>query len=307
MVSTSLFRLVLTVNLALAVSGLVVPRVPQGTQFITGPCSSDADCASGCCTKNTGKCGARAVAEGPGGGGGCGFGSDAGAVGAAPQAAAPPATLPPNIGGPPFDPAGSANVGNGAGKQFIGGQCLSEKDCASGCCAGPSGICSGVGAQTQAGKTGCGFVAGGASAAPPAAAAPVAASPATTAAAAPAAQGTQFITGACSSDADCASGCCTKNTGKCGARAVAEGPGGGGGCGFGSGSASSSPAPAAAAPAPANNGGAPVPAPGTQFITGACTKDADCASGCCTKNTGKCGARAVAEGPGGGGGCGFGA
>ncbi|KAJ7652885.1 hypothetical protein B0H17DRAFT_957753, partial [Mycena rosella] len=54
--------------------------------------------------------------------------------------------------------AGVPNVGNGAGKQFIGGQCLSTADCASGCCAGPSGICSGVGAQTQAGKTGCGFV-----------------------------------------------------------------------------------------------------------------------------------------------------
>ncbi|KAF7362772.1 hypothetical protein MVEN_00626900 [Mycena venus] len=60
-------------------------------------------------------------------------------------------------GGPPFDPAGAGNVGNGAGKQFIGGQCLSGADCGSGCCAGPSGICSGPGAQTQAGKTGFGF------------------------------------------------------------------------------------------------------------------------------------------------------
>lgn len=58
---------------------------------------------------------------------------------------------------PPFDPAGVKNIGNGAGTQFIGGQCLSGADCASGCCANPCGICSGVGAQTQAGKTGCGF------------------------------------------------------------------------------------------------------------------------------------------------------
>lgn len=58
---------------------------------------------------------------------------------------------------PPFDPAGVKNIGNGAGGQFIGGQCLSAADCASGCCANPCGICSGVGAQTQAGKTGCGF------------------------------------------------------------------------------------------------------------------------------------------------------
>lgn len=61
-------------------------------------------------------------------------------------------------GGPAFDPAGAKNVGKGDGSQFIGGQCLSGADCQSTCCAGPSGICSGLGAQTQAGKTGCGFV-----------------------------------------------------------------------------------------------------------------------------------------------------
>jgi hypothetical protein len=61
-------------------------------------------------------------------------------------------------GGPPFDPAGAKNVGNGKGIQFIQGQCLSAADCASTCCAGPAGICSGLGAQFQAGKTGCGFV-----------------------------------------------------------------------------------------------------------------------------------------------------
>jgi hypothetical protein len=61
------------------------------------------------------------------------------------------------VGGPAFDPAGAKNVGNGRGIQFIGGQCRSSADCASGCCAGPCGICSGIGAQFQAGKTGCGF------------------------------------------------------------------------------------------------------------------------------------------------------
>jgi hypothetical protein len=61
------------------------------------------------------------------------------------------------VGGPKFDPAGAKNVGNGAGKQFIGGQCLDTADCASGCCAKPCGICSGPGAQLQAGKLGCGF------------------------------------------------------------------------------------------------------------------------------------------------------
>ncbi|KAI1133958.1 hypothetical protein F5Y05DRAFT_417739 [Hypoxylon sp. FL0543] len=61
------------------------------------------------------------------------------------------------------DPAGDKNVGNGAHTQFIGGQCCSNNDCASNCCAGLTGqaigLCSGVGAQRDAGKTGCGFVA----------------------------------------------------------------------------------------------------------------------------------------------------
>jgi hypothetical protein len=61
------------------------------------------------------------------------------------------------VGGPKFDPAGAKNVGNGHGQQFIGGQCLDTADCASGCCAKPCGICSGPGAQFQAGKQGCGF------------------------------------------------------------------------------------------------------------------------------------------------------
>src|SRR5689334_17404752 len=64
------------------------------------------------------------------------------------------------VGGPKFDPAGAKNVGNGVGRQFIGGQCLGAKDCASGCCALPCGICSGPGAQFQAGKQGCGFESG---------------------------------------------------------------------------------------------------------------------------------------------------
>jgi hypothetical protein len=44
-------------------------------------------------------------------------------------------------------------------------------------------------------------------------------------------------------------------------------------------------------------------AAGTQFITGACTKDTDCASKCCAFKSGKCAAPAVAKES---GGCGFG-
>lgn len=142
-----------------------VPHVGngKGEQFITGQCLSDADCGSGCCAFPTGIC------SGPGaafqqGKQGCGFttgaSAPADATSDAPPTTAAPTTAAPGafVGGPPFDPAGTKNVGNGKGQQFIGGQCLDASDCASGCCAGPSGICSGPGAQTQAGKTGCGFV-----------------------------------------------------------------------------------------------------------------------------------------------------
>ncbi|EJF56806.1 hypothetical protein DICSQDRAFT_93145, partial [Dichomitus squalens LYAD-421 SS1] len=136
----------------------------HGGQFIGGQCLSNADCGSGCCAGPSGIC------SGPGaqtqaGKTGCGFVAGGAPVASAPPAAAPVnngATAAPANGGPPFDPAGVKNVGNGHGGQFIGGQCLSNADCGSGCCAGPSGICSGPGAQTQNGKTGCGFVAGGA-------------------------------------------------------------------------------------------------------------------------------------------------
>ncbi|KAJ6471133.1 hypothetical protein C8R47DRAFT_1054585 [Mycena vitilis] len=221
-------------------------------------------------------------------------------------------------GGPKFDPAGTGNVGNGAGKQFIGGQCLSAADCGSGCCAGPSGICSGVGAQTQAGKTGCGF-GGGAAATSPAAAAPVAAAPAAAAPAAASAggpafdpagagnvgnaAGKQFIGGQCLSGADCGSGCCAGPSGIC------SGPGaqlqaGKTGCGFGGGAAAPAAAPAAAAPAAApavagtNAAGGPPFDPsgvknvgngkGVQFIGGQCLSAADCGSGCCAGPSGIC-------------------
>jgi len=102
-----------------------------------------------------------AAAAGSGGGNDGGAAATASAandaVAASATGAPAAASTTPANGGPAFDPAGVKNVGNGKGTQFIGGQCLSAADCASGCCAGPSGICSGVGAQTQAGKTGCGF------------------------------------------------------------------------------------------------------------------------------------------------------
>ncbi|KAL8931733.1 MAG: hypothetical protein Q9211_006768 [Gyalolechia sp. 1 TL-2023] len=168
-----------TVTLLFTASVLAVPPFDPagaknvgngaGVQFVGGQCTSNADCGSGCCANPTGIC------SGPGastqnGKTGCGFGGGAPAAAAAntnnQNAAAAPADGKNNAavngapanGGPAFDPSGTKNVGNGNAGQFIGGQCLSGADCASGCCAGPSGICSGPGAQTQNGKTGCGFV-----------------------------------------------------------------------------------------------------------------------------------------------------
>ncbi|KAF8205265.1 hypothetical protein K438DRAFT_1818858 [Mycena galopus ATCC 62051] len=145
----------------------------RGIQFIGGQCLSAADCASGCCAGPSGIC-SGVGAQTQAGKTGCGFVSSAAASGlsgpattsAAPDAPAATKTTASAAStststthaGPPFDPAGIPNVGNSRGIQFIGGQCLSAADCASGCCAGPAGICSGLGAQTQAGKTGCGFV-----------------------------------------------------------------------------------------------------------------------------------------------------
>jgi hypothetical protein len=62
--------------------------------------------------------------------------------------------------------AGAKNVGNGKALQFTTGGCTANADCAEGCCAGGAvdasgnavGICSGIGAEHQNGKTGCGFV-----------------------------------------------------------------------------------------------------------------------------------------------------
>ncbi|KAI1783300.1 hypothetical protein LXA43DRAFT_1047307 [Ganoderma leucocontextum] len=170
---TALFHLVLMVAAVPAPQTAGGPQFdPAGVknvgnghagQFIGGQCLSAADCASGCCAGPSGIC-SGVGAQTQAGKTGCGFSSSAAPAAPAPAPAAPPSTgasSAPANGGPAFDPAGVKNVGNGAAGQFIGGQCLSAADCASGCCAGPSGICSGVGAQTQAGKTGCGFVAPG--------------------------------------------------------------------------------------------------------------------------------------------------
>ncbi|KAK5656759.1 hypothetical protein OQA88_4307 [Cercophora sp. LCS_1] len=59
------------------------------------------------------------------------------------------------------NPAGARDVGNGQGRQFTTGGCVANADCQEGCCANNgqgTGICSGIGAEFQNGKQGCGFV-----------------------------------------------------------------------------------------------------------------------------------------------------
>ena len=56
----------------LVAAATYVPRAAPGTQFITGPCQSDADCASSCCGFKSGKCAGPVIGQERDGG--CGFG-----------------------------------------------------------------------------------------------------------------------------------------------------------------------------------------------------------------------------------------
>jgi hypothetical protein len=228
--------------------------VGQGTQFITGPCTSDADCASGCCGFNTGKCAGPVFAQEVDGG--CGFGNaqpnDNAALsllGSATTAAVAQTTIQStNAAATVQASTAITSASKSAGTQFITGPCTSDADCADGCCGFNTGKCAGpVVAQEIDG--GCGFgnaqpnsnaalsLLGSATTAAVAqttiqstnTAATVQASTTTTSASKGA--GTQFITGPCTSDADCADGCCGFNTGKCAGPVVAQEIDGG--CGFG--------------------------------------------------------------------------
>lgn len=163
------------------------------------------------------------------------------------------------------DPAGEKNIGNGAGAQFIGGQCQGAADCASGCCAtlpqgGQTiGVCSGLGAQTQAGKQGCGFESGGFGGG--------------------AGSGTGTDTQTGGNQVGGQDGKTTKKKG--GNNKNQNNNGGSGGSGGGG---TVQPTTLVQDPAGAANVGNGA---GAQFITGGCTSDADCASGCCALvNTG---------------------
>lgn len=263
---------------------------PPGTQFITGNCASDTDCASTCCDAKTGLCAAKLVAQEDGHG--CGFSSGA--------------TAPVASSVAPVAASVAASAPAAAGTQFITGTCTADADCASTCCDAVTGLCAAKLVAQEDGH-GCGFNSGAAAPVASSAAAPAAASVAVSSAAAsaPAAAGTQFITGTCSADSDCASTCCDAVTGLCAAKLVAEQNGHG--CGFDgtpkAASAAATGAASAAAPASTAGGQPSGKPPGTQFITGNCSSDADCNSTCCDAKTGLCAAQLVAQEN--GHGCGF--
>jgi len=183
-VSSSFIRFFVVLNLGLAIAATYIPLAPRGTQFVTGPCKSDSDCAEGCCAFNTGKCAGPVFAQGAASGdGGCGFGD------AQPNANA--ARKFGFKGNPPTPSKGSTK-----GKAGSKGSSKTKAKTKAGSKAGAKG-----GSKTS-----------GASAA----------------------KGTQFVTGPCKSDADCAEGCCAFKTGKCAGPVFAqEAASGDGGCGFG--------------------------------------------------------------------------
>ncbi|KAF1924341.1 uncharacterized protein M421DRAFT_280334 [Didymella exigua CBS 183.55] len=145
----------------MAVLMLSLEAAAQGTQFITGPCTSDADCASACCGFNSSKCAGPVVAQERDGG--CGFGNAqpnnnaalalTGGTPTGAQAEDAPMQTPPAAGQAP-------SSGNEAalpkGKQFITGACISDADCASACCGLKSGKCASP-AVAQERDGGCGF------------------------------------------------------------------------------------------------------------------------------------------------------
>ncbi|KAL5344666.1 hypothetical protein ACLOAV_010358 [Pseudogymnoascus australis] len=89
----------------------------QGTQFITGPCTSDADCASGCCGFNTGKCAGPVIALERDGG--CGFGGEQQQSQTSVAPEIPTETLVPSSTGAPATsleaPASSVNITTSVG------------------------------------------------------------------------------------------------------------------------------------------------------------------------------------------------
>jgi len=164
----------------------------RGTQFVTGPCTTDSDCQQGCCAFTTGKCAGPDVAQ-TNGDGGCGFGNaspncnvaaalglsgcvagavngnlaDPGVQAAAqftanldglkftPQTASTDNSAAPAAAVPP--PAAPVSAASQSSKLTVFEACTSDSDCQQGCCAFATGKCAGPDVAQTNGDGGCGF------------------------------------------------------------------------------------------------------------------------------------------------------
>jgi len=211
---------VLALNLSL-VSALYIPRVARGTQFITGACNSDSDCAAGCCGFNTGKCAGAVVALTRDGG--CGHGDAVSNDNAARKLGFTGSFTPSGKGGGGAAPAPAAGGGGGNTVTVKSGDTCSTLASSHGTTTGAL-VAANPGVNAGCTNLQVGQVlklAGGGGGAP---------APANKSGSGKAA-GTQFITGPCANDGDCASGCCGFRTGKCAGSIIALSRDGG--CGHG--------------------------------------------------------------------------
>ncbi|KAJ7771157.1 hypothetical protein DFH07DRAFT_243014 [Mycena maculata] len=164
----------------------------RGTQFVTGPCTTDSDCQQGCCAFLTGKCAGPDVAQ-TNGDGGCGFGNASpncnvaaalGLTGCIAGAAPPDTTdagvqaaaaFTANLDGLSFTPSTSPSTNNAAApvaaappaaapvssvsqssKLTVFEACTADSDCQQGCCAFLTGKCAGPDVAQTNGDGGCG-------------------------------------------------------------------------------------------------------------------------------------------------------
>lgn len=224
----------------LNVSIVSFAQIQPGTQFITGACGDDSDCFSVCCGRNSGRCAGAVIAQSRDGG--CGSG------GPGPNSRAADSFFIAEAA----QRARGVSSAAGNGRLSPNDPCISDADCATQCCGFTTGLCANPSATAQAGF--CGFgenspndrsgdlfraaLAAKGGAAPPAQNNAAAAPPAQNNGGAPAppapapgGSGTQFITGICTNDGDCASGCCGFTSGKCAGAIIALERDGG--CGFG--------------------------------------------------------------------------
>ncbi|KAJ7615354.1 hypothetical protein FB45DRAFT_935475 [Roridomyces roridus] len=171
----------------------------RGSQFVTGPCTTDSDCQQGCCAFNTGKCAGPGIAQTRDGG--CGFGD------AKPNCnVAAALKLGLCAAGATSDDVSDPNVQKAA--EFVAkldGFSLTPE--------------SGKSTMTTSPST---------HAAAPVKTKTKTLSPAPTSTS----QSSKlFVTAACTADSQCQQGCCAFNTGKCAGPGIAQTRDGG--CGFG--------------------------------------------------------------------------